>query len=68
MFGGTPCRRGAPPKYGAVQQDADLTQCRKRNSQVIAHSGYNATTTETKLDEPAVQTCMTTLGWQAAKP
>jgi len=55
------------PEYGTAQQDADLAQCRQQNSQVITHAGY-AQATEVKVDEPAVQTCMTTLGWQPAKP
>ena len=54
------------PDYGATQHDTDLAQCRKQNSQVITHSGY-AEATEVKVDEPAVQACMTTLGWQPAK-
>jgi hypothetical protein len=54
------------PDYGATQNDADLAQCRKQNSQVITHSAY-AEVTEVKVDEPAVQACMTTLGWQPAK-
>jgi hypothetical protein len=55
------------PEYGAAQQDADLAQCRKQNTQVVSQGGY-AQVTQTKVDEPAVQTCMTTLGWQPAKP
>jgi len=55
------------PDYGAAQHDADLAQCRPQNSQVVTHSGY-AEATEVKVDEPAVQTCMTKLGWQPAKP
>jgi hypothetical protein len=55
------------PEYGAAQHDTDLTQCRQQHSQVIQHAGY-ADASEVKVDEPAVQTCMTTLGWQPAKP
>jgi len=55
------------PDYSVAQHDADLTQCRKQHSQVITHSGY-AEATEVTVDEPGVQSCMTTLGWQPAKP
>jgi hypothetical protein len=55
------------PEYGTAQHDTDLTQCRQQHSQVIQHAGY-ADAAEVKVDEPAVQTCMATLGWQPAKP
>ena len=55
------------PEYGTTQHDTDLAQCRQQHSQVIQHAGY-ADASEVKIDEPAVQTCMTTLGWQPAKP
>jgi hypothetical protein len=55
------------PEYGATQHDADLTQCRQQHSQVITHAGYSEAA-EVKVDEPAVQSCMTTLGWQPAQP
>ncbi len=55
------------PEYGAAQHDADLAKCRQQNSQVITHAGYSEAA-EVKVDEPAVQACVTTLGWQPAKP
>jgi len=53
------------PDYGATQHDADLAQCRKQNSTTVTSSGYNPTT-QVKVDEDAVQGCMTTLGWRKA--
>ena len=51
------------PEYGATQHDTDLAQCRQQHSTVIQHAGY-ADASEVKIDEPAVQSCMTSLGWQ----
>jgi hypothetical protein len=55
------------PEYGATQHDTDLAQCRQQHSQVVTHAGYSEAV-DVKVDEPAVQTCMTTLGWQPPKP
>lgn len=54
------------PDYGATQHDADLAQCRKQHSTIITHTGYTDTT-EVKVDEGAVQACMSALGWRETK-
>ena len=55
------------PENGAAKHDTDLAHCRQQHSQDVTHAGY-AEASEVKVDEPAVQTCMTALGWQPAKP
>jgi hypothetical protein len=53
------------PNYGDNEYSTDLAQCRRDNSTVVTHQGYDVQT-EVQVDEAKVAACMTTRGWQKA--
>jgi hypothetical protein len=51
------------PNYGDAEYKTDLAQCRRDNSTVETHQGYDVQT-EVKVDEAKAASCMTARGWQ----
>ncbi len=53
------------PTYGDTEYSSDLAQCRRENSTVVTHQGYDVQT-EVQVDEAKAASCMSARGWQKA--